>query len=41
MIININTDINNEKMEIDDDYHSMLELLYILFLFYFIFIYFP
>ena len=31
MIININTDINNEKMEIDDDCHSMLELLYILF----------
>ena len=31
MIININTDVNNKKMKIDDDYHSILKLLYILF----------
>ena len=31
MIIKINTDVNNEKIKIDNDCHSILELLYILF----------
>ena len=33
MIININTDVNNEKMKIDDNCYNMLELLYFILIF--------